>query len=50
MEKYLKQNIDNMLDAIYSPSGAHPETTEFSLSSHNIPTSIFFFLSGYTYV
>ena len=28
MEKSLKQNIDNMLDEIYNPTGAHPETIE----------------------
>ena len=27
-EKFLKQNIDNMLDEIYSPAGARPETIE----------------------
>jgi len=26
MEKYLKRNIDDMLDAIYGPTGAHPKT------------------------
>ena len=33
MEKSLKQNIDNMLDAIYSPTGAHPETIESVISA-----------------
>ena len=28
MEKSLKRNIENMLDALYSPTGAHPETIE----------------------
>jgi hypothetical protein len=32
MEKSLKRNIDNILDAIYSPTGANPETIE-SVSS-----------------
>jgi flagellar biosynthesis/type III secretory pathway M-ring protein FliF/YscJ len=26
MEKYLRQNIDNMLDAIYGPTVADPNT------------------------
>lgn len=28
MAKSLKRNIDNILDAIYSPAGAQPETIE----------------------
>jgi hypothetical protein len=32
MRKSLKRNIDNILDLIYTPSGAHPEIIE-SVSS-----------------
>jgi len=32
MEKSLRRNIGNILDEIYSPTGAHPETLE-SVSS-----------------
>ena len=36
MEKYLKQNIDNMLDAIYSPTGTQAENVESICSAFHL--------------
>jgi len=36
MENSLKRNIDNILDAIYSPTGAHPETIESVCSAFHL--------------
>ena len=32
----MKQNIDNILDAIYSPTGAHPETIKSVTSAFHL--------------
>ena len=36
MAKSLKRNIDNILDAIYSPAGAQPETIESVCSAFQL--------------
>ena len=36
MAKSLKRNIDNILDVIYSPTGAQPETIESVCSAFHL--------------